>query len=233
MSSFDEAFAARINDATAIDPFSFLKPAAPAAQAVEPERIKSAQELHDEEVAWRNGYINNPNTASFFWAVERSGTVIAAEYDACDCKDGVVSPIAHRNHFVDIPGTWFPVVVGIADTFDRDHNPISVPVTIPAFAASMPFGPFTFHAVPVTLDHQALAPQSVEIEPGMKIVYGHRTRTNESTGGAFYVDSLIFGRILSDGTQEIKQVYAGGDVFSHSSIDEAHLHEHISFKVPE
>jgi hypothetical protein len=188
--------------------------------------IKSVAQSHRDEIAWRNAWINDDRVASYFWAVTRDKKVVVQEYDPCDCQDEPTSPTAHRNHFVDIPGVWKPIVIGQADAADYAHNPVKVDVTIPAFEATTDFAPFMFHAVPKTLHHQSLASLSVEIEPGMAIVYGHRTVTNRHDGGSHYMESLVFGRVLADKTEEVTQVYPNGDVVTHASLAEALAHEH-------
>ena len=199
-----------------LDPFSFARaadqPPAPASAA----REKTAQELHDDEIVWRNGWRNNGLTASYLWVAKRGDAIVAQEYAPCDCEDRAeYDPTAHRSHFSDLPGKFAPAA--------ENGNPI------PAFEATEDFEPFTFVGVPLTLDEQQLPHLSVDVEPGEKIVWGHRAFGDAQ--GNLYVESQLFGKITADGRALVKQVYPNGDVVDHDSLGEALTHFHPVFPI--
>jgi hypothetical protein len=203
----------------------YLRAKSAAGRVVDATKPKTPKNAHDDEIAWRNAWINDPNSASYFWVVtDSSGKLILAEYDPCDCEG--TDPIAHRHHISEWPGAFKPVVV---DTVELDGQ--KVDVTIPAFEATASFDPFVLVAEPVTLDHQMLPRKSITVAPGVTVVWGHRTvLTNDASGAPYHTaDSLLFGTIAADGTAEITQCYGNGDVASHASLEEALAHQHASF----
>ncbi|GAC1306402.1 MAG: hypothetical protein NVSMB19_18520 [Vulcanimicrobiaceae bacterium] len=159
---------------------------------------------HDEEIAGKNNFVNDPTTASYFWNVVQGGAAILSEYDPCDCADrGEPDPVGHVHKIAEWPGKP-----------SMEFAPV--------FKATEPFKAWTLVAEPEHLSHQSLPTGlSYEIGPDDAAIWGHRMRFN-TTGDFGGSESIqIFGVEHADGRQEVTTVYANGAVFSHASYDDA------------
>jgi len=159
----------------------------------------------EAQLSARNAFINDLHTASCFFRLERNGVPFLQEYDH-DLELHRISdwPGAFKQ---DAEGYWVP-----SDTFE----------------------PFDLIAEPMTLHHQDLPQVSFTIEPGMKVVWAHRVRTNRPMGAGLnaddanvsivHEDTMIVGRVLADGTEEIATIYPDGAQFDHASFPDAIAH---------
>jgi hypothetical protein len=189
--------------------------------------MSEAKVSHDQELAFRNAYINDPNTASYFWALSRGGEVFLSEYGSCVCDaTGEYHAEGHLNRIADWPGNFVRV--------EGDE---------PAFKATESFEPFTLVAEPKHLDHQNLSEHRIDVVPGDEVIWGHRVRaayrqcdeavhadpdaqcaTCGSSGRVVKAeDTFVFG-LRREGKTTVSTVYPDGSVFDHESVSDALAH---------
>jgi hypothetical protein len=146
---------------------------------------------------------------------------------------------------------------GLVDRADHAHVAAERPVIVNVHAFSEPFEAFTLRAFAAEADGQSLPTDiAITCDPATTraIIWAHRTfredgmreetqlvKNNVPQVNAdgtpiivklHHADSLVYGRVLTDGTQEVYQVYADGARFEHASYEDAHAHEYGALHGP-